>query len=95
MHTASPPRESAAEHYDQCGQAARRARRQGVLQGQAQAPRAHGDLGRAVTREQHVGGLEVEVDDALVVQVVQPARDLQRNPPAPGAPAVAQVTVMG
>ena len=37
----------------------------------------------AAPREQHVGGLDVEVDDALVVQVRQPARGVQRHPHAP------------
>ena len=47
---------------------------------------AHRNLGGAVTREQHVSRLHVKVDDALVVQVVQPARNLQRDPPAPAQP---------
>ena len=38
-------------------------------------------------REQNIGGLDVEVDDALVVQVRQPARGVQRHlhAPAPGS----------
>lgn len=42
------------------------------------------DLGSSVTCEQHVGGLEVEVDDAMAMQEVQPASDLQRYPASPG-----------
>jgi hypothetical protein len=77
------------------------ARQHGALAGRAGCegerglPQTHRDLGRAVAREQHVGGLEVEVDDALVVQVVQPARDLQRDAPAPGTPAMGRVTAKG
>ena len=49
---------------------------------------AHGDFCGAIAREQHIGGLEVKVDDALVMQVVQPARYLHRYPPAPALPCM-------
>ena len=53
------------------------------------------DLGSSVACEQHISGFEVKVDDAVAMQEVQPASDLQRYPAPPAGMQQRLFAVLG